>query len=178
MKSFTAEQRERLHELADRLTDFARQLSRLSPRTGLPKPSDLSDVLTGLTALQWRTLGRAGDINWTAKLSPQESRVYQRTVLSDAYVGPIIGQAVLTACAVFLASVRTIAESAKGRVPNESVHAYLDLLDAQNILINAAGALRELATQLTCESPAALDDLAAALATSSCLRERAAPTGR
>lgn len=52
METFIARQREQLHELADQLTDFAHRLSRLSPRTGLPKPTVLSDVLTALAALQ------------------------------------------------------------------------------------------------------------------------------
>lgn len=178
MEPFIARQREQLHELAFDLTDVARRLSGLSPRTGLPDPAALSTVLIGLTDLQQNALGHAGDIDQTAGLSPETALPYQRAVQSEAFVGTMIGMATVLASVALLTTVKATAQGHKDSGPNESAPAYLHLLESQNLLIAAAGGLRELARHLTCEESTALDELAAALGTSSRLRDWAAPAGR
>ncbi|MEV4555742.1 hypothetical protein AB0K51_01950 [Kitasatospora sp. NPDC049285] len=86
--------------------------------------------------------------------------------------------AVVFGSAVLLTAAQAATPIAKGSGPDESALAYLNLLEAQNLLISAAGGLRELARHLTCEESTALDELDAALGTFSRLREWAIPVAQ
>ncbi|MET8626623.1 hypothetical protein ABZW30_23170 [Kitasatospora sp. NPDC004669] len=168
-------EREQLHALADQLADAARHLARLNPTGRLPAPETASDVLAALAGLQQYVLSCAGDVGETADLDADQARAYQRAVLGDALVAPVIAHAITLASSALITTGHKVARTRQVHVPTEGMSVYLDLLDAQNALVCAAGALRQLADQLTHDQPAALDELAALLASPPNLRARAAP---
>ncbi|MFI9273995.1 hypothetical protein ACIGXM_25300 [Kitasatospora sp. NPDC052896] len=175
MDRFIISQGEQLLTLADQLTDGARHLARLSPTARLPAPEPLSDVLAALAALQQYVLSCAGDVNETGDLCAENVHAYHRAVLGHALLAPVIGQAITAASAALIAADHKIARTRATHLPTATVRVYLDLLDAQTILVTAAGSLRLLAEQLTHDQPSALDDLAALRATPSRLHVLAAP---
>ncbi|WP_224277361.1 hypothetical protein [Streptomyces sp. LS1784] len=168
-------EREQLHALADQLTDAARHLARLNPTSRLPAPETAADVLAALAGLQQYVLSCAGDVGDTGGLDADQARAYQRAVLGDALVAPVIAHAITVASSALIATGHKVARTRPVHLPTEGVSVYLDLLDAQSALVCAAGALRELAGQLTHDQPAALAELAALLASPSSLRGRAVP---
>ncbi|MFF4820774.1 hypothetical protein ACFY2K_40070 [Kitasatospora sp. NPDC001309] len=167
-------EREQLHALADQLADAARHLARLNPTSRLPAPEATSDVLAALAGLQQYVLSCAGDVNETGALEPDQARAHHRAVLGDALVAPVIAHAITVASSALITTGHKIARTRPVHLPTDGMSVYLDLLDAQTTLVSAAGALRQLADQLTHDQPAALDELAALLASPPRLRHQAA----